>query len=89
MRRDELDLDAAVWTIPGGRTKSGRPVVVPLPPLAVRLLRTALANAPKDAVHVLTTRRRRGNVAGSLIPATSRRSSRASRSPNGWRWRSA
>jgi len=68
MRRDELDLDSGVWTIPGSRTKSGRPVIVPLPPLAVRLLRAALANGPKDALHVMTTRRRRGNIAAGDAP---------------------
>ena len=43
LREDELDLSLSVWTIPGERTKNGRPHVVPLPPAAVRLLRDALA----------------------------------------------
>jgi integrase len=36
---DEFDLDAAVWTIPGARTKSGRPHRIPLSDPAVVLLR--------------------------------------------------
>jgi len=46
MRADELDLEQASWTIPGERTKNGRPVLVPLSAPAVALLREAsrLAN---------------------------------------------
>ena len=41
----ELDLNdtAPVWTIPGERTKNGRPNRVPLSPLAVALIREAMA----------------------------------------------
>ncbi len=42
MRVDELDLDRGLWLIPGERMKSGRPHLVPLPPLAVTLIREAL-----------------------------------------------
>ncbi len=35
----ELDLDKAVWAIPGERMKTGKPHVVPLPESAVALLR--------------------------------------------------
>lgn len=37
-RWDEIDRDAATWTIPGTRTKSGRPHRVPLAPAAVAVL---------------------------------------------------
>ena len=36
MRWDEIDFDARMWTIP--HTKSGKPVIVPLSPLALDLL---------------------------------------------------
>ena len=42
MRLDELDLDRGLWLITGDRMKSGRPHLVPLPPLAVTLIREAL-----------------------------------------------
>ena len=36
----EIDLDAALWSLPGERMKAGRPHRVPLSPAAVELLRT-------------------------------------------------
>ena len=39
-RWSEVDLDAALWTIPPERMKGGAPHEVPLPPLAVELLRS-------------------------------------------------
>lgn len=42
MLRSELDLDQAVWTIPGSRTKNGRTTLVPLSPGAVALIREAI-----------------------------------------------
>ena len=44
MTRGELDLDAAVWTIPGRRVKNGRDHVVPLSPMALALIRQQLAD---------------------------------------------
>ena len=38
---DEIDLDAATWTIPAARMKSARPHRVPLPPRALHLLAAA------------------------------------------------
>jgi integrase len=38
-RWDEFDLDAAIWTIPGERTKTGQMHRVPLPTKAVEMLR--------------------------------------------------
>jgi integrase len=37
-RWDEIDRDAVTWTIPGARTKSGRPHRVPLAPEAIAVL---------------------------------------------------
>lgn len=45
MMMSELDLDRALWTIPGTRTKNGRTHVVPLSPLALKLIREAIALA--------------------------------------------
>lgn len=39
MTRDEIDLDAAVWTIPPERAKNGREHVVPLSDMAVAIIR--------------------------------------------------
>lgn len=48
MRRSDLDLDQAVWTIPGLITKNGRSTLVPLPPGAVVLIKEAIALADAD-----------------------------------------
>jgi integrase len=40
MTWDEVNLDDALWVIPASRTKSGIPQEVPLPPMAVDLLRS-------------------------------------------------
>ncbi len=39
----EMDLERAIWTVPGSRMKMGREHVVPLPPQAVALLKARLA----------------------------------------------
>jgi integrase len=43
--RAEFDLDKAVWIIPAARVKNGRQHVVPLSPLAVKLVRAAIEAA--------------------------------------------
>jgi integrase len=43
--RAEIDLDQRAWTIPAHRTKAQREHRLPLPPLAVELLRSALERA--------------------------------------------
>ncbi len=35
---DEIDLDKAIWTLPGARTKTNRETLIPLAPLAIELL---------------------------------------------------
>ncbi|MGC2967858.1 tyrosine-type recombinase/integrase [Paraburkholderia aspalathi] len=44
-RPEEFDLDSRVWSIPGDRTKSGRPLRVPLCERAVEIVRSALPKA--------------------------------------------
>ncbi|WP_322041221.1 tyrosine-type recombinase/integrase [Burkholderia diffusa] len=44
-RVEEFDLDNRVWSIPGDRTKSGRPLRVPLCKRAVEIVRSALPKA--------------------------------------------
>ncbi len=45
MRSSELDLDQALWLIPGERMKNGQAHLVPLPPRAVELIREAMTLA--------------------------------------------
>ena len=42
MRRDELDLKAKAWTVPAGRSKTGRALKVPLPDAAVMEIKAAI-----------------------------------------------
>jgi integrase len=51
MRWDDLDLEAAMWTIPAADTKGERRHFVPLPAAAVRILKSL----PQLGVHVFTT----------------------------------
>jgi integrase len=45
MRWDELNVDRAIWTIPGGKHKNGKPVTVPLVPQALAILERRKAQA--------------------------------------------
>lgn len=47
--RSELDLVNGVWLIPGARTKSGKPHLVPLCPMAVELFKRAIELADAHA----------------------------------------
>jgi integrase len=49
MRRDELDLAARTWLLPGPRTKNGQTHAVPLSSLAVAIIEEALEDAGKSA----------------------------------------
>lgn len=42
IEHDEVSADFLFWTIPGARTKNGKPHVVPLPPLARTVMQTAV-----------------------------------------------
>lgn len=46
MAVSELDLENAVWLIPGERMKGGQPLLVPLPAKAVQLIKEALSLRP-------------------------------------------
>lgn len=46
----ELDLDAATWTLPGARMKSGRPHRIPLSDAAIKLLKALPVFAGTDLV---------------------------------------
>lgn len=48
--RSELDLENGVWLIPGARTKSGRPHLVPLSGMAVDLFKRAMILADEGQV---------------------------------------
>lgn len=51
-RRSEIDFDAAVWTAPKARMKSGRGRRVPLAPRAVEILRHVCAAADRDDAYI-------------------------------------
>ena len=55
MTRAELSGDGATWSLPGKRTKNGRPHVVPLPPLARDILATVKPIAGKAGLVFSTT----------------------------------
>lgn len=59
MRWDEIDWNAATWTIPGAVAKNGKAHCVPLSPLAIDLLRQAKALAA-DSVWVFPGPRNNG-----------------------------
>src|SRR3712207_7629520 len=51
MTAGEVDLDAAIWTVPGGRMKGGRPHRVPLNPRTVEILCERIGEgSPPDAL---------------------------------------
>ena len=58
MRWADLDLEAAIWTLPAEATKAGRSHVVPLAPLAIDILRSLPRKADatgKASSYVFTT----------------------------------
>ncbi|MCE7028919.1 tyrosine-type recombinase/integrase [Jiella avicenniae] len=56
MRRGEVDLDKALWTIPSERTKNGLTHVVPLSPAALAVVEQAMRRAEDEALAPLFTR---------------------------------
>ena len=54
----EIDLDAAVWTVPGERMKAGKEHRVPLSPAVVKLLNALPRMAGTDLVFPGAARRR-------------------------------
>ena len=49
-RWDEIDLDAQTWTVPGGRTKTGKPHRVPLSTRALEILADATTIADESGL---------------------------------------
>ena len=87
MRWDEIDLDAAEWSLPGARTKNGQPSVVPLAPEAMALLRTVKRR--KDAELVFEGPRKTavsgfGKVKNRLDAALAQASQAADRKVAPW-----
>lgn len=56
MRRGEVDIDAATWTIPGARTKNGLTHVVPLSSAALEIVERAQKAAGEEREAPLFTR---------------------------------
>ena len=52
MRRDELDFERRVWSLPGSRTKNGFAHSVPLSSLAISIIEEALSDAGDDSIFV-------------------------------------
>ena len=68
----EIDLEQAVWTVPYSRTKSGRPLRVPLSSGAMSVLREASRNRTPDSEFVFPSRSG-GAMGGSSLSALCRR----------------
>ena len=62
---DEIDFDADTWTVPGGRTKTGRQHVVPLSPLALAALDEARSYDNRSGL-VFPSQMGRALTSGSL-----------------------
>jgi integrase len=62
MRWGEIDLAAALWTIPGGRTKPRRQHVVPLPKAAIAILQVRQRTTPDDLVLPAVSRDGKGTA---------------------------
>lgn len=64
MRRDELDLNEThpTWTVSGARTKNRELSVVPLSPLAVALIREAMAVAGEGSTYIFPNPSREGPI---------------------------
>ena len=55
MRRDELDLDKRLWSLPASRTKNATAHTVPLSKMALGIIRDALRDAAEDSPCVFPT----------------------------------
>jgi integrase len=70
MQPSELDLQTAIWTIPGSRTKNGQKHVVPLSALAVEIIRDALAAAGNGAKFVFPNPDSDGSLPAAAVAHT-------------------
>jgi integrase len=74
MRRDELDLARALWSLPGSRTKNGQAHDVPLSPQALAVLSEALEASPEVCPFVFPSPGGQAAIAGHAIATAVRRS---------------
>jgi integrase len=58
MRWSEIDRKRAVWLVPATRTKNGRPLMLPLPPLAMTIIESVPERVGRD--HLFGTRSSEG-----------------------------
>jgi integrase len=65
--------DAATWTIPAERTKNQRIHLVPLVPMAVVLINSALELVDDDADHLFPSPTKRGSIDGHSLAVAMRR----------------
>lgn len=66
--RDEFDMDAGIWTIPGERMKAGRPHRVPLSAPALALVKSALSDKGSPYVFQGAKEKRPlSNMAGLML----------------------
>ena len=82
-RWDELDLDGAIWTIPGERMKSKRPHRVPLSTKAVVLLKRL--PQVEGSPHVFPGSRRASHLSPMTMTAVLRRMGRGDITAHGFR----
>ncbi len=84
----EIDVEARVWSIPGGRMKSGRPHRVPLSDAAIALLERAreLRDHDGDGAHLFPGQRRAKPLSGMALEMAMRRMKLADHAtPHGFR----
>ena len=70
MRREELDLNAQLWKLPGARTKNKHKHTVPLSDLAVSIIEEALADADEGAEFVFPNAEGDGPLPPSAVAKT-------------------
>jgi integrase len=73
MAAAELDLEAATWTIPGGRTKNGHKHIVPLSRSAIELIKEALGDAGAVAKYVFPSKDGNGPLSPLVVAKTIQR----------------
>ena len=70
MRREELDLNARLWMLPGARTKNKYEHIVPLSDLAMSIIEEALADAGEGAGYVFPNAEGDGPLPPSAVAKT-------------------
>ena len=48
MRWSEIDRERAVWSVPANRTKNGRPLILPLQPMAIEIIQSVPERVGRD-----------------------------------------